>query len=95
MSVKVEMKPVIDIWSLTEALEAQYHWGLDAHTICQMMFRDEYYNNSFKSYWFAGDELFRGYSWQNETKITQENLIRSFLRDLLPNHERVLIDVSW
>ena len=95
MSIEVEMRPVIDIWSLSDALEAKYHWGLEAHTVCQIMFGDAYHNDSFKSYWFAGDDLYRGYSWQNETRITRENLIRSFLRDLLPNHERVLINVSW
>ena len=95
MSVKVEMRPVIDIWSLSDALEDQYHWELDTHTVCQMMFGDEYCNDSFKNYWFAEDEEYKGFSWQNETRIMQENLIKSFLRDLLPGHERVLVDVSW
>ena len=54
MSIEVEMRPVIDIWSLSDALEAKYHWGLEAHTVCQIMFGDAYHNDSFKSYWFAG-----------------------------------------
>lgn len=95
MSVKIEMRPVIDIWSLADELEDRYHWGLEAYSVCQLMFGDQYYNDSFKSYWFAEDDIFRGYSWQNETRIAQRNLINSFLRDLLPDHERVLIDVSW
>ena len=93
--MKVEMRPVIDIWSLSDALEAQYNWELDAHMVCQLMFDDNYCNDCYKSYWFSEDEKYEGYSWQNETRIMQENLIKSFLRDLMPDYDRVLVDVSW
>ena len=93
--MKVEMMPVIDSFSLAEALAAQYNWDLDVGDICELMFGDSYYNDSYKGYWFAEDETYKGYSWQNETRIMQENLIKGYLRDLLPNHERVLVDVSW
>lgn len=91
----IEMMPTIDIYSLADALEAQYHWEMDSSELCALLFNDEYNNYSYKSYSFEKDEKYEGYSWQDENKIAQENLVKGFLRDILPNHKRILIDVSW
>lgn len=85
--LEFEMRPVIDIWSLADALEERYGWGIDAHDLCQLMFDDNYVNDCFKSYYFANDGC---------KKNSQEELICKFLREQLPAYcKRILVDVSW
>ena len=52
-------------------------------------------NDCYKSYYFEDDEEYTGKSWQNEERIRVRNLVNAYLRDILPGHESVLIDVSW
>lgn len=93
--MEYEMRPVIDIYSLTDALEEKYHWGLESHEVCQLMFNDEYVNDSYKSYGYSQDEKYEGYPWQSESRIGFQNMIKQFLREAIPGHTRVLVDVSW
>lgn len=77
LSVKVEMKPVIDIWSLADELEARYRWGLEAHSVCQLMFGDQYYNDSFKSYWFAEDDILEDTLGKMKLELHRKTLLRA------------------
>lgn len=87
-----EMKPVIEIGVLEEAIYTQFNVNYDLRSI---LFYDDYMNDCYKSYYFADDEEYEGYSWQDEERIRMRNLVNAYLRDILPGHDSVLIDVSW
>lgn len=91
--MKFKIMPVITIWDLTEALEAQYHWGLDEHELRELMFEQEYMNDCYKRYSFDEDAVCWGIEY--EEVVRQENLLKGFLRDTFPEHSAVLVDVSW
>ena len=101
--MKYEMRPVIDIWDLQEALELQYgeeftdQYGGTAHGLCGFLFGDDYMNDCYKSHLLEIEEFDPvNCPWQNEIHITIMNCINTFLLDILPTGtERVLIDVSW
>ena len=89
-----KMCPVIEIYVLEDELKTQF--GVDvAGELRNILFYEDYMNDCYKSYYFADDEEYTGKSWQNEERIRVRNLVNAYLRDILPGHERVLIDVSW
>ena len=89
-----EMRPVIEIYVLEDELKTQF--GVDVEgELRNILFYEDYMNDCYKSYYFADDEEYTGKSWQNEERIRVRNLVNAYLRDILPGHERVLIDVSW
>ena len=89
-----EMRPVIEIYVLEDELKTQF--GVDVEgELRNILFYEDYTNDCYKSYYFADDEEYTGKSWQNEERIRVRNLVNAYLRDILPGHERVLIDVSW
>ena len=89
-----EMRPVIEIYVLEDELKTQF--GVDVEGKQRnILFYEDYMNDCYKSYYFADDEEYTGKSWQNEERIRVRNLVNAYLRDILPGHERVLIDVSW
>ena len=87
------MYPVIDYHTLQDAINLQF--GADINDICQLLFDDEYINDSYKSFYFGKMEVFEGYPWQKEEDIRLRNLVRAYLKDALPDYDCVLIDVSW
>ena len=88
-----EMRPVIEIYTLENELKTQF--GVDVEgELRNILFYEDYMNDCYKSYYFADDEEYK-YSWQNEEHVRICNLVNAYLRDILPGHERVLIDVSW
>ena len=88
-----EMRPVIEVSVLEDELKTQF--GVDVEgELSNILFYSDYMNDCYKSYYFADDEEYK-YSWQNEEHIRIRNLVNAYLRDILPGHERVLIDVSW
>ena len=88
------MRPVIEIYVLEDELKTQF--GVDVEgELRNILFYEDYMNDCYKSYYFADDEEYTGKSWQNEERIRVRNLVNAYLRDILPGHERVLIDVSW
>ena len=88
-----EMRPVIEIYVLEDELKTQF--GVDVEgELRNILFYEDYMNDCYKSYYFADDEEYTGKSWQNEERIRVRNLVNAYLRDILPGHERVLIDVS-
>jgi hypothetical protein len=87
-----EMRPVIEIRVLEEAIYTQFNVDCELRSI---LFYDDYMNDCYKSYYFADDEEYKGYCWQDEERIRIRNLVNAYLRDILPGHDSVLIDVSW
>lgn len=87
------MYPVVDYNNLKAAVNLQFN--TDIEDICQLLFGDDYMNDSYKRFYFSGMEEYHGYSWENEENIRLRNLVRAYLKDALPDYEYVLIDVSW
>lgn len=83
---------VADIFQLEQDLELQF--GQDFSELTELLFGDEYSNYSAKKFYLE-DEVYEGYSWQDEDNISRCNLVRAYLRDIFPGHKYVLIDVSW
>ena len=89
-----EMRPVIEIYVLEDELKTRF--GVDVEgELRNILFYEDYMNDCYKSYYFADDEEYTGKSWQNEERIRVRNLVNAYLRDILPGHDSVLIDVSW
>ena len=88
-----EMFPVIDVGVLEDELKIQFDVEVD--DLRSILFGDDYQNDCYKSYYFADDEEYTGESWENEEHIRIRNLVNTYLRDILPDYERVLIDVTW
>lgn len=95
--MKYEMMPVVDANELERILIAQYGPNAMGNQdfMANVLFGDEYNNDSYKSYYFQEDEEFTGKFWQDEEKIRIRNCVNSILRDLFPDQERILVDVSW
>ena len=88
-----EMFPVIEVGVLEDELKIQF--DIEVDDLRGILFYDEYQNDCYKSYCFADDEEYTGESWQDEETIRIRNLVNAYLRDILPDYERVLIDVTW
>ena len=87
--MKIEMVPTISIGDLADELNIQYDMELDSRDLMDILFPEPLYTNDcYKAYYF-GDGLFEGEGYR------QENCIIAYLMDILPNHEKVLIDISW
>jgi hypothetical protein len=87
------MLPVIEVRTLEDELLTQF--GVACGDLASILFYDNYQNDCYKSYYFVDDEEFHGYAWEDEERIRIRNLVNAYLRDILPNYERVLIDVTW
>ena len=88
------MFPVIDVSDLEDAIRIQFGVDVDGE-MRNILFGDEYVNDCYKSYYFADDEEYVGDVYQNEEEIRIRNLVNAYLRDILPDYERVLVDVTW
>lgn len=95
--MKYEMMPVIDAEDLREALELQFGPDVMGNEdfMANVLFGDEYNNDSCKRYNFSEDEVYEGHSWQNEERIRICNCVNVMLRDVFPDHHTILVDVSW
>lgn len=87
------MYPVIEVRVLEEELKTQFDVNVD--NLSGILFYDNYQNDCYKSYYFVDDEEFHGYAWEDEEHIRIRNLVNAYLRDILPDYERVLVDVTW
>lgn len=87
------MMPVVDVDELERAVNAQF--GCEIDEMRNLLFDDDYNNDSYQSFWYGQMEVFEGYNWQDEEKIRLRNLVRAYLQDTIPDHDRVLVDVSW
>ena len=87
------MLPTIEVRVLEKELKTQF--DVDVDNLSSILFYDNYQNDCYKSYCFADDEVYEYPAWQNEEHIRIRNLVNVYLRDILPDYERVLIDVTW
>lgn len=95
--MNIERRPIIDISDLEREVIAQHpevESDIKNYEIREIMFDDDYDNDCYKSYFFDEDVEYK-YPWQNEEKIKIENIIRACLREVLPDEDHVIIDVSW
>ena len=95
--MNIERRPVIDIIDLERDIIARHpelESDIEYFEIRAIMFDDDYNNDCYKAYFFGEDVEYK-YSWQNEEKIKIENIIRAYLREVLPDEDHVSIDVSW
>ena len=88
------MYPVIDINDLEDELKLQFDVDIEDE-LRNILFYDDYQNDCYKSYCFEDDEEFHGCDWEDEEHIRIRNLVNAYLRDILPDYTRGLIDVTW
>lgn len=94
MNANFTMYPVIDHYSLEEAVNKRF--GVKIKEINSLLFDDDYQNDCLKRYSFEEDLDWQpSYTWCSEENVKLENLVRQYLREELPGHDIVLIDVSW
>lgn len=94
--MKYEIRPVIDVNDLEDALNAQYGPEfVKPGWLASMLFEDSYTNDSYKSFDYSKLEEYTGEPWQDENYVTFMNCVKAFLQDALPDYNEVIIDVSW
>ena len=88
----------INIYDLYDALVLQYgpefKNDVDCGDLRNIMFGDIYMNDSYKKFYIDEDipeEEFD--AWNGIAPIY--NAIITFLQDSFPNHDYVLVDISW
>lgn len=83
--MKYTFAPVIDIRELEKALESQY--DIDTDDLRNILFGDDYSNDCFKKYYFSSE-------WESYYDHPIEICAKTFLRDVFPDNDYVLISVS-
>ena len=86
--MKYKKMITISIYDLEEALVQQYG-SEEFSDLRNILFYEDYMNDCYKQYWFDDDLD------EKEDNAAIINCINGFLRDIFPDEERVLIDVSW
>lgn len=79
----------ISIYDLEEALVLQYG-SEDFSDLRSILFGDYFMNDCYKSYCFEG-----GYDEENDENGHIINCVNTFLQDIFPDEDTVLIDISW
>ena len=98
--MKYKMMPVIWVGDLKEAIEAQYgiHFEWDEN-LRNILFDDDYCNDCAKQLNIFDveeyDPAFESYPWFNERNFRIKNLVKTYLQDVFPDQEYVMIDVMW
>ena len=94
--MKYKMMPVFSIFDLEIALCAQYgsQFTEQYSNLRSVLFGDCYINDSYMSYNIK-DIAENLEPWMDETHWRIETCVKTFLCDIFPEHEYVLIDVSW
>ena len=87
------MYPVVDADELERAVNQQF--DCEISEIRNLLFGDDYQNDSYKLFDYFDMEVYEGYDWQDEEEIRLRNLVRAYLQDTIPDYQAVLIDVSW
>lgn len=86
--MKYKKMVTINIYDLEEALVQQY--GSEGfRKLRDTLFYSDFMNDCYKQYWFDDD-----YD-ENVDNAAILNCVNAFLRDIFPDEESVLIDVSW
>ena len=90
--MKYEMIPAISIYELEEALQKQYGFDFIDNNggLRQLLFGDYYMNDCYKGLDLEYED------WEDDEYVGFPiKTIKTFLQDIFPNHEYVLINVSW
>ena len=97
VEVKHEILPSLWVGDLKDALALQYGDDFieEVGELRQFLFDDRFMNDVYVSYCLSELEEYTGASWQDEEHIRLENCIKTFLQDVFPDYETVLIDVMW
>ena len=88
----INMIPTIDGYELEKAVNLQFGTNIE---LFPLLFGENYSDGIYKSFDFSKEEKFYGYRWENEEDIRLRNLVRAYLKDILPNHNEVLINIYW
>lgn len=94
--LQVKFYPIVDVDDLEDIL-LECHPGLrdKFDFLASVLFGEDYYNDSYKSYYFRGDNSFKNYSWQNEEHCEILTYVDELLKTQFPTYDTVLINVSW
>lgn len=95
--MEYKMMPAFWVEDLKEALTIQYgrEFMDEVGDLRNFLFDTNYMNDVYVEYGFDEIEEYTGEEWQDENHIRLENCIKTFLKDIFPNHDSVLIDVMW
>ena len=96
--MKYTIMPVIWVGDLEDALIDHYgpEFKSDYCNLRNVMFGDYYMNDVAKDYDIVDIPEFNPEnSWMDETQCRLEERIKTFLHDMFPDHERVMIDLMW
>lgn len=88
------MAPVFWVDDLAAVMK-ELHPEEDWDDLRQVMFGDQYMNDVYVSFYFADPWEYTGEEWEDETDCRMKNMLREYLMELFPGHERVLVDVMW
>jgi hypothetical protein len=95
--IQYEVMPVVDSYEIERALKEKF--GPDVmgneDVVANVLFDDYYSNDSCKHYCFSEDKVYEGHSWQNEERIRICNCVNAMLREVFPDCDAILVDVSW
>ena len=91
----ITMLPTVNAFELEKAVNIQY--GLNIDNIHELLFDDHYYNDTYSSFDIDEEEEYNEEYMdpKEEERIRLRNLIRGYLKDILPDWEYVLVDTSW
>lgn len=88
------MYPVVDADELE--LEVNQQFGCNITNIRNLLFYDQYYNDSYMLFdYFDQEEYFDWMDPAEEETIRLRNLVRAYLQDTIPDYEMVLVNVTW
>ena len=95
--MEYKMMPAFWVEDLKEALTIQYgrEFMDEVGDLRNFLFDTNYMNDVYVEYGFDEIEEYTGEEWQDENHIRLENCIKTFLKDIFPDHDYVLIDVMW
>lgn len=85
----------VGVRDLEEAIQIQYDTYID---ISQIFFGESFVNDSYMSLHFKADwdeEITPDTDPEDAEEIVQRNLVRGYLRDILPDDDFILVDLSW
>ena len=92
-----KMVPEVSIYDLEDAVNERF--GTKIAELASLLWGEMYTNDSLKRFHFDKDEVFNEkyvkYSWYKPEEITLRNYVRQYLREMLPDYDEVVIDVSW
>ena len=96
--MKYKMRPAIWVHDLEDALREELSEEImeEVEDLRSFLFDDNYTNDSYQIYYIDDFiEITPTMSDENAKIVSLENTIIAFLQEKFPEHDAVLIDVSW